>query len=62
MYVHGGPAWEEYFDYTRGKLLRMQNQRNGSWPNETGPGPAFGTAVATLVLEIPYGYLPIFHK
>ena len=39
----------------------MQNE-DGSWPNRTGPGPAFGTAMAVLILEIPYRYLPIFQR
>jgi len=53
--------WEPYFEEVRGELLSMQND-DGSWPNATGPGPAFGTAMAVLILEIPYRYLPIFQR
>lgn len=53
--------WEPYFEEVRGELLAMQNP-DGSWPNNTGPGPAFGTAMAVLILEIPYRYLPIFQR
>jgi hypothetical protein len=53
--------WEPYFEEVRSELLRMQNP-DGSWPNRVGPGAAFGTAVAVLVLEIPYRYLPIFQR
>jgi len=35
---------------------------SGAWPCTTGPGPAFATAVSTLVLQIPYQYLPIFQR
>ncbi len=61
MYTAGGPAWESYFEDVRTEILRGQNS-NGSWPNETGPGPAFGTACAVLILEIPYRFLPIFQR
>jgi hypothetical protein len=42
-------------------LLELQ-QRDGSWRCEVGPGPAFGTAVSTLILQIPLQYLPIFQR
>jgi len=53
--------WEPYFEEVRGELLSMQ-QPDGSWPNRIGPGPTFGTAMAVLILEIPYRYLPIFQR
>ncbi|MBK9383621.1 MAG: terpene cyclase/mutase family protein [Planctomycetes bacterium] len=62
MYVYGGAEWEEYFEHTRRALLDMQSASDGSWPNNVGPGPCFSTAVGTLILEIPFGYLPIFQK
>jgi hypothetical protein len=34
----------------------------GAWPTRVGPGPAFGTAMAVLILEIPYRFLPIFQR
>jgi hypothetical protein len=53
--------WEPYFATVRSELFGMQN-KDGSWPNNIGPGRAFGTAMAVLVLEIPYRYLPIFQR
>ena len=53
--------WGPYFRELRRVLLRMQ-EPDGSWPNSVGPGPAFGTAIAVLILEIPYRYLPIFQR
>lgn len=61
MYTAGSPYWEPYFENLRSVLLRMQSA-DGSWPNAVGPGPAFGTAVAALILEIPYRFLPIFQR
>lgn len=61
LYTVGSPYWEPYFEEVRDLLLSMQ-EPDGSWPNNTGPGPAFGTAMAVLILEIPYRYLPIFQR
>jgi hypothetical protein len=61
MYTVGSPYWEPYFEEIRDLLLKMQN-KDGSWPNRTGPGPAFGTAMGVLILEIPYRFLPIFQR
>lgn len=60
-YIAGGPRWTTYFRMIRKELLASQ-QENGSWPCHTGPGEAFSTAVATLILQIPYQYLPIFQR
>ena len=53
--------WEPYFETLREELLAMQKP-TGFFPNRTGPGAAFGTAMAVLILEIPYRYLPIFQR
>lgn len=60
-YIAGGERWREYFREMRELLLGIQ-QRDGAWPCETGPGEAFSTAVATLILSIPLQYLPIFQR
>lgn len=61
MYTAGAEKWESYFTTVRDELLRMQNP-SGSWPNSVGPGEPFGTAMAVLILEIPYRFLPIFQR
>ena len=60
-YIAGGQPWVRYFTTMRELLLNIQ-QSDGSWVCYTGPGDAFSTAVATLILEIPYQYLPIFQR
>ncbi len=60
-YTAGGRRFETYFPRLRDLLIRAQ-QSNGAWPCHTGPGEAFSTAVATLILQIPYQYLPIFQR
>jgi len=61
MYTAGADAWETYFAPVRDEILRMQ-EPSGSFANHVGPGPAFGTAMAVLILEIPYRFLPIFQR
>jgi len=65
MYTAGTSSqynyWESYFGRLREELFKMQRP-DGSFPNHVGPGPGFGTAMAVLILEIPYRYLPIFQR
>jgi hypothetical protein len=60
-YITGDPKWTKYFHTIKGMLLAQQRS-NGTWPCDPGPGDAFGTAVATLILQIPLQYLPIFQR
>lgn len=50
--------WTAGYTTIRNELLKGQDP-NGGW-SQDGYGGAFGTACATLVLQIPYRYLPIF--
>lgn len=61
FFVAGEPHWTKYFRIMKRDLLELQRP-DGSWPCEVGPGQGFSTAVATLVLQIPYQYLPIFQR
>lgn len=53
--------WDWYWPRIAEDLLSQQLP-NGSWANNTGPGAAFSTAVACIILQIPNQYLPIFHR
>lgn len=53
--------WEWYWGHMSRRLLATQ-QGDGSWKNPTGPGRAYSTAVACIVLAVPNQYLPIFHR
>ena len=61
MYTAGGEVWESYFSVVRDEILRMQ-EPSGAFPNDVGPGRAFGTAMGVLILEIPFRFLPIFQR
>ena len=54
--------WDDfYWPRVKEELLRHQSG-DGSWRNDPGPGDVFGTAVACIILQIPYQYLPIFQR
>lgn len=60
MYQRGGKDWRAYYPDIRRRLLTMQAP-DGSW-NGDSVGTTYGTAIATIVLQLPYGYLPICQK
>jgi hypothetical protein len=53
--------WTRGFSTIRSELLASQDKITGCW-GQDGYGGAFGTACATLVLQIPYRFLPIFQE
>jgi len=59
-YQRGGKDWTDYYPTIRGKLMGMQSP-DGSW-NGDNVGTTYGTALATIILQLPYNYLPIYQK
>jgi hypothetical protein len=49
--------WKQWFPKVRNDLIKNQNS-DGSWKDNVGTMCA--TSLALLVLQVPYGYLPIF--
>jgi hypothetical protein len=60
MWLSGKANWGWYFPTMRDTLLASQNP-DGSWEGDS-VGPVYGTAIATVILQIPYGYLPILQR
>lgn len=61
-YFQAGGSWfTGYHQKITTDLLRLQRE-DGRWVNNVGPGDAFSTAVACLILSIPQQYLPIFQR
>ena len=60
MYLSSEANWREYFPKRRDDLLKKQKQ-DGSWMGDS-VGDVYGTAIAILVLQLPYRYLPIFQR
>jgi hypothetical protein len=59
MKHHDAKFWTEGYPKIRKELLQSQDKGSGGWTQD-GYGGGFGTACATLVLQIPFRYLPIF--
>jgi hypothetical protein len=60
VWQKGDKYWNKYYPGIQRFLLRMQ-QGNGSWKGDYA-GIVYGTAVALLILQIPYNNLPILSR
>ena len=60
FYQHGGPLWKDYFPKIRDWLIKNQ-QKDGGWQGD-GVGTVYGTSIALVILQLPYGYLPVVQK
>jgi hypothetical protein len=60
LYVRGGEDWEDYFPKIRDRLIETQHL-DGSWMGDS-VGTVYGTAIATMILQLPYGYLPVVQR
>jgi hypothetical protein len=61
FYMSGDKYWDEYFPETRDELLKMQSKEDGSWQGD-GIGKTYGTAIALIILQLPYKYLPVYQR
>ena len=53
------PYWSRWYSRIRDELVRGQ-QADGRWQDLVGPN--YATAMACIILQIPYRYLPIFER
>ncbi len=60
MYQRGGKDWKDYYPKIKQKLLSQQAP-DGSW-NGDNVGTAYGTGIACIILQLPYGYMPICQR
>lgn len=60
MWLSGEKDWEWYFPAMRDRLLATQAS-DGSWDGDS-VGKTYGTAIALVILQMPYGYLPILQR
>jgi len=60
MYLAGGRHWQTWWPRIRDELIGRQ-QAGGEWADPS-VGPAYGTAMALIILQMPKRYLPIFQK
>jgi squalene cyclase len=61
MYLAGQDHWQEYYPAMRQVLLAQQDSDDGSWDGDQ-VGTTYGTAVALIILQLPYKNLPIMQR
>jgi squalene cyclase len=59
MWQAGGEHWQKWYPAVHDILLKSQ-QEDGSWMDLICP--EYGTAMATIILQMPNNYLPIFQR
>ncbi len=60
MYQRGGAEYHEYYPKIRDRLVRTQDS-DGQWAGD-GVGDVYGVSLACVILQLPYGYLPIYQR
>jgi squalene cyclase len=60
LYVSSDPDWDSYYEKRRDYLLNEQ-MSDGGWVGD-GVGDVYGTAIALIILQLPYNTLPIMQK
>ena len=60
MHLTGDKYWKEWFPPLRSHLVKIQSA-NGAWPRGEADSD-YSTALACLMLQMPYQYLPLFQK
>ena len=58
MWHAGGEYWNKWYPEIREQLLSTQ-LADGSW-NSSEAGPEYGAAMASIILQMPLNYLPVF--
>jgi hypothetical protein len=61
MYLAGDEHWRDYYPDMRQVLIEKQNPDDGSWSGDH-VGTTYGTAVALIILQLPYKNLPIVQR
>jgi hypothetical protein len=59
LFMSGKANWDAWWPKIREDLLKRQ-QADGSWKGEGGS--AYGTAIALIVLQMPYRFLPLYQE
>jgi hypothetical protein len=60
LYQRGGKDWDDYYAKFSSWLLRQQ-KKDGSWEGD-GVGSVYGTAIALIILQLPYSLVPIYQR
>jgi prenyltransferase beta subunit len=58
MFLAGGSWWRDWYPAIREELLARQDRSTGGWTGDVSP--AYSTAMALIILQMPNRYLPVF--
>jgi hypothetical protein len=61
MYLAGEDRWRRYYPAIRALLIDKQRPEDGAWDGDH-VGTTYGTAVALIILQLPYKNLPIVQR
>lgn len=61
MWTAGDEYWTQWFPAIRDELLTRRRSSGNSW-SDPYHGPAYATAMALIILQLPNNYLPILQK
>jgi len=68
MYMVGGETWENYYNQIKPLLMGATRQQGDMvyweprWDGGRGVGTVYCTAVYTMILAMPYHYLPLYQR
>jgi hypothetical protein len=68
QYMIGGKTWSDWYSNVNRVLkekVRTDDKGNNFWEREldgSSPGPIYSTAVYTMILAMPYHYLPLYQR
>ncbi len=60
LYQRGGKDWDDYYAKMAPWLVQTQ-RKDGSWEGD-GVGPVYGTAIALIILQLPFSLVPIYQR
>lgn len=60
MWQAGGQYFKSWYPSVRDELLSLQDKRSGGWTDPVSE--EYGTAMASIILQMPNNYLPIFQR
>lgn len=61
FYLSGDDYWDNYFPAIRDRLIALQDKSDGGWEGD-GIGKPYGTAIALIILQLPYKFLPVYQR
>ena len=60
LYQRGGEDWDAHYEQVAA-WLRQQQRADGSWRGD-GVGAVYGTAIATIILQLPHALVPVYQR